>query len=82
MEVAPSADFNRLEEVTVIDPPKMPLELASLDGDEKAGTGKHLKDERRKKDSDKEEKHGIKREEKAIAPENKAVPTGAIPGGR
>jgi rod shape-determining protein MreC len=31
VEVAPAADFNRLEEVTVIDPPKMPLDLATLE---------------------------------------------------
>jgi rod shape-determining protein MreC len=47
VEVAPAADFNRLEEVTVIDPPKMPLEQASLDGEPR--DGKHKK---------KEERHG------------------------
>ncbi len=31
VEIAPAADFNRLEEVTVIDPPKMPLEFATLE---------------------------------------------------
>jgi rod shape-determining protein MreC len=31
VEVVSSVDFNRLEEVTVIDPPKMPLELSTLD---------------------------------------------------
>lgn len=31
VEVLPSVDFNRLEEVTVIDPPKMPLELSTLE---------------------------------------------------
>lgn len=31
VEVAPSVDFNRLEEVTVIDPPKMPLEQSVLE---------------------------------------------------
>ncbi len=41
VEVAPAADFNRLEEVTVIDPPKMPLELATLEN--VAKDGKHPK---------------------------------------
>lgn len=36
VEVIPSVDFNRLEEVTVIDPPKMPLELSTLDPPVKA----------------------------------------------
>ncbi|MGZ3693300.1 MAG: rod shape-determining protein MreC [Bdellovibrionota bacterium] len=31
VEVVPSVDFNRLEEVTVIDPPKVPLEQATLE---------------------------------------------------
>jgi rod shape-determining protein MreC len=31
VELTPAADFNRLEEVTVIDPPKMPLEQATLE---------------------------------------------------
>jgi len=31
VEVAPSVDFNRLEEVTVIDPPKMPLDQSVLE---------------------------------------------------
>lgn len=31
VEVVPSVDFNRLEEVTVIDPPKMPLENSTLE---------------------------------------------------
>lgn len=31
VEVSPSVDFNRLEEVTVIDPPKMPLEQSTLE---------------------------------------------------
>lgn len=31
VEVIPSVDFNRLEEVTVIDPPKMPLDQSALD---------------------------------------------------
>jgi rod shape-determining protein MreC len=31
VEIAPAADFNRLEEVTVVDPPKMPLEQATLE---------------------------------------------------
>jgi rod shape-determining protein MreC len=35
VEVAPSVDFNRLEEVTVIDPPKMPLEALTLEGEGK-----------------------------------------------
>lgn len=30
VEVAPSVDFNRLEEITLIDPPKVPLEQATL----------------------------------------------------
>lgn len=31
VEVAPAVDFNRLEEVTIIDPPKMPLDQATLE---------------------------------------------------
>jgi rod shape-determining protein MreC len=31
VEVSPSVDFNRLEEVTVIDPPKVPLEQAAAE---------------------------------------------------
>jgi rod shape-determining protein MreC len=31
VEVVPSVDFNRLEEVTIIDPPKVPLEQATLE---------------------------------------------------
>jgi rod shape-determining protein MreC len=31
VEVSPSVDFNRLEEVTVIDPPKLPLDQVSLE---------------------------------------------------
>jgi rod shape-determining protein MreC len=31
VEVSPAVDFNRLEEVTVIDPPKVPLEQSTLD---------------------------------------------------
>lgn len=31
VEVVPAVDFNRLEEVTVIDPPKIPLEQATLE---------------------------------------------------
>jgi rod shape-determining protein MreC len=31
VEVIPSVDFNRLEEVTVIDPPKVPLDQSALD---------------------------------------------------
>jgi rod shape-determining protein MreC len=40
VEVAPSVDFNRLEEVTVIDPPKMPMDHGSLDLPEQSETGK------------------------------------------
>jgi rod shape-determining protein MreC len=66
VELAPAADFNRLEEVTVIDPPKVPLEVATLDGADEAKTGtkhgerkKHdqeeeHKDERRKRELEKE----------------------------
>jgi rod shape-determining protein MreC len=31
VEVAPAVDFNRLEEVTIIDPPKVPLDQATLE---------------------------------------------------
>ncbi len=31
VEVSPSVDFNRLEEITVIDPPKMPLDQSTLE---------------------------------------------------
>lgn len=65
VEVAPAADFNRLEEVTVIDPPKLPLEIATLDNAEDAKAGKHSKNDRgkREQERDKEEKHE-KRHEK------------------
>ncbi|MGZ3683311.1 MAG: rod shape-determining protein MreC [Bdellovibrionota bacterium] len=51
VEVAPAADFNRLEEVTVIDPPKVPLEDATLEDVQDRSPGKHSK---------KDEKHGEK----------------------
>jgi len=67
VEVAPTADFNRLEEVTVIDPPKMPLEVATLDdAKEKEAAKQPKKDER-----------GAKSQRPA---EPKKVPPPAAPG--
>ena len=75
VEVAPAADFNRLEEVTVIDPPKMPLEIATLDNAEESKLGgiKHAKEK---------EKHSEKRpakpaEEKAPKGDAKPAPSAA-----
>lgn len=66
VEVGPAADFNRLEEVTVIDPPKMPLEMATLETAEEAKFGgKHGEKHGEKRG----EKHTAKPEEKAKAPE-------------
>jgi cell shape-determining protein MreC len=31
VEVVPTVDFNRLEEVTVVEPPRMPLETATIE---------------------------------------------------
>jgi len=57
VEVAPATDFNRLEEVTVIDPPKMPLEVATLDdAKEKESAKLGKKDERGAKSQRPEEK--------------------------
>jgi len=86
VEVAPAADFNRLEEVTVIDPPKMPLEIATLEGAEDSKPGaKHTK-----KDEKRGDKHsGKPTDEKAKAPDVKATakpspaataPAAAAPG--
>lgn len=47
VEVAPAADFNRLEEVTVIDPPKMPLEVATLDDAKEKEAAKQPKQDAR-----------------------------------
>jgi rod shape-determining protein MreC len=65
VEVAPAADFNRLEEVTVIDPPKMPLEIATLEtAEEGKPGGKHFKEEHKK--------HELKREQPIKPVEEKA----------
>lgn len=54
VEVAPTVDFNRLEEVTIIDPPKMPLEQATLETpkapepEKKVEKGEKLKTEKKK----------------------------------
>jgi rod shape-determining protein MreC len=67
VELAPSADFNRLEEVTVIDPPKMPLEVATLEGEDTRPGSKHAK-----KDEKRTEKHpGKPGDEKVKAPDGK-----------
>ena len=66
----------------MIDPPKMPLELASLDGDERATGSKLLKEEKRKKDLEKEDKHNSKQEEKSRPAEPKPQPSATPLGGR
>ena len=91
VEVAPAADFNRLEEVTVIDPPKMPLELATLDQDDKPGSAKHGKKDDKRGDG----KHPGKAEEKTkpsdakpssptpgAAPQPSGAPAAPAPGAR
>lgn len=60
VELAPAADFNRLEEVTVIDPPKMPLEQATLE--EPKDTKPARKDEKPAN------KPAAKPEERAVKP--------------
>jgi rod shape-determining protein MreC len=49
VEVAPSVDFNRLEEVTVIDPPKMPLDQAVIEAPTTPETKGEVKAEPKKK---------------------------------
>ncbi len=56
VELAPAADFNRLEEVTVIDPPKMPLEHATLEEPKEKETKISRKDEKGAKSTKTEEK--------------------------
>jgi hypothetical protein len=88
VEVAPAADFNRLEEVTVIDPPKMPLEFATLESEfAKEGGGKHGKKEEKsgssaatngaKPHSKLDEKPATK---PTAEPKPKKAPTLAAPG--
>lgn len=67
VELAPAADFNRLEEVTVIDPPKMPLEQATLEEPKETKTAR--KDEKAAKPTKPEERGEQKKPSPAPQPQ-------------
>lgn len=73
VEVAPAADFNRLEEVTVIDPPKMPLEIVAQEGTDEGKAARHSK---------KDDKHSDKRHEKATEEKNNKAPEAGKPAAK
>ena len=84
VEVVPSVDFNRLEEVTVIDPPKVPLEQAVLETPKPEtkteGKEKEHKAGESKKESKEKEKEHKTGEQKPKEPKTEAAkPAPAAP---
>ena len=68
VELSPAADFNRLEEVTVIDPPKMPLEQATLEDPKEKEAKLARKDDKGAKSIPKTEEKAEPKKQQSPAP--------------